>query len=80
MRRRLPSIRITRRAYQSWRGPIFTIGCLGGSRRKPKESYQKALDLAYKAVALDPRDGDGTCTLGYFLLYGRKFDQAAGSI
>ena len=24
---------------------------------KPKESYQKALDLAYKAVALDPSDG-----------------------
>ena len=24
---------------------------------KPKESYQKALDLAYKAVSLDPMDG-----------------------
>jgi len=44
---------------------------------KPKESYQKALDLAYKAMALDPRDGFAHCTLGFFLLYGRKFDQAA---
>jgi len=55
--------------YNDW-----TFGWLPG---KPKESYQKALDLAYKAVGLDPRDGYARCSLGYFLLYGSKFDEAA---
>jgi tetratricopeptide (TPR) repeat protein len=55
--------------YNDW-----TFGWLPG---KPKESYQKALDLAYKAVGLDPRDGFARCSLAYFLLYGRKFDEAA---
>jgi adenylate cyclase len=44
---------------------------------KPQGSYQKALDLAYKAVALDPRDGRMHQFLGFVLLYGRKFDEAA---
>jgi TolB-like protein/class 3 adenylate cyclase/Tfp pilus assembly protein PilF len=41
-----------------------------------KASYQKALDLAYKAVALDPTDGYAHVTLGFFLLYGRRFEKA----
>jgi len=44
---------------------------------KPKDSYRKALDLAYKAVALDPSDGNLHGALGYMLLYGRKFNEAS---
>jgi adenylate cyclase len=44
---------------------------------KPKASYQKAMDLIYKAVALDPGDGLTHASLAFFLLYGRKFDEAA---
>jgi adenylate cyclase len=44
---------------------------------KCKESYQKALDLAYKAVTLDPRSGLAHGSLGYFLLNGGRFDEAA---
>ena len=43
---------------------------------KPKESYQKGLDLAYQAVALDPRECWARIALGQFLLYGRKHHQA----
>jgi TolB-like protein/Tfp pilus assembly protein PilF len=43
---------------------------------RPKESYEKALDLAHKAVALDPRDAWACCALGTILLYGNKHDQA----
>ncbi len=43
---------------------------------KSKESYQKAMDLIYKAVALDPGDGLTRASLAYFLLRGRKFDEA----
>jgi tetratricopeptide (TPR) repeat protein len=44
---------------------------------KRKESFQKALDFAYKAVALDPNDGWATGALGTILLYSRKYDEAA---
>ena len=44
---------------------------------KPKESYQKALDLGYKAASLDPRDGFARCSLAYFLVNGHKFEEAA---
>ena len=43
---------------------------------RPQESYQKALDLASKAVALDPSLGLGRRALGATLLYGRKHHQA----
>jgi len=43
---------------------------------KPEETYQKALGLAYKAVALDPMDSDAHGTLGIILLFGHKHDQA----
>jgi TolB-like protein/class 3 adenylate cyclase/Tfp pilus assembly protein PilF len=43
---------------------------------KPKESYKKALDLAHKAVALDPRDASARLALGWILLYGNEHDQA----
>ena len=43
---------------------------------RPRESYQKALDLAYKAVGLDPRDDYAHGTLGWILLYGKKYDEA----
>jgi len=42
----------------------------------PKESYGKALELAHKAVALDPRDAYARWALGYILLYGNKHDEA----
>jgi adenylate cyclase len=43
---------------------------------RPQESYQKALDLASKAVALDPSLGSGRMALGETLLWGRKHQQA----
>jgi tetratricopeptide (TPR) repeat protein len=43
---------------------------------KPQESYQEALDLASKAVALDPSLGTGRSVLGHTLLYGRRHRQA----
>jgi adenylate cyclase len=43
---------------------------------RPKEVYEKALDLAHKAVALDPRDADARYALGRTLLYGNRHDQA----
>jgi tetratricopeptide (TPR) repeat protein len=43
---------------------------------KPKETYRKALGLAYKAVALDPRDPDARGVLGKVLLFGYKHDEA----
>jgi TolB-like protein/cytochrome c-type biogenesis protein CcmH/NrfG len=43
---------------------------------KPQESYQKALDLASKAGALDPSLGDARRVLGQTLLYGRKYHEA----
>ncbi len=52
----------------------WTFGWIPG---KPKESYQKALDLAYKAVALDSRDGFTRGTLAFILFFGSKFDEAA---
>jgi TolB-like protein/class 3 adenylate cyclase/Tfp pilus assembly protein PilF len=42
----------------------------------PKEVYKEALDLAYKAVALDPKDADARYVLGLILLYANKHDQA----
>ncbi|MFX0201796.1 MAG: adenylate/guanylate cyclase domain-containing protein [Candidatus Hodarchaeota archaeon] len=42
----------------------------------PKEVYKNALDLAHKAVALDPRNARARWVLGYILLYGNKHDQA----
>ncbi len=47
----------------------------GWVSNKPQESYQKALDLAYKAVTLDPRDGYARGALGFCLVYGRKHHQ-----
>jgi adenylate cyclase len=41
-----------------------------------KESYQKALNLTHKAVALDPRDSWARARFGQVLLYGRKHDEA----
>jgi tetratricopeptide (TPR) repeat protein len=55
--------------FQDWQN-----GWLPG---KPRESYQKGLDLAYKGVALDPRDGWAHGTFGYILLFGKKYDEAA---
>jgi len=43
---------------------------------KPQESYQKALDLASKAVAFDPSLGSARGVLGQTLLWGRKHHQA----
>jgi adenylate cyclase len=43
---------------------------------KPQEAYQKALECAYKAVALDPRDNYAHGVLGMVLLWGRKHQQA----
>ena len=54
--------------YNDW-----SYGWLPGKSKKP---YQKALNLAYKAVALDPTDGFARCSLGYILLNGSKFDEA----
>ena len=48
----------------------------GRVSKKPQESYQKALDLAYKAVTLDPSDGGARGALGFCLVYGRKHRQA----
>jgi TolB-like protein/Tfp pilus assembly protein PilF len=46
------------------------------SPARPEETYKKALDLAYKAVALDPKDADARFVLGRTLLMGNKHDQA----
>jgi TolB-like protein/Tfp pilus assembly protein PilF len=46
------------------------------SPANPEETYKKALDLGYKAVALDPKDADARYALGRILLYGNKHDQA----
>jgi len=43
---------------------------------KPQESYQKALELACKAVALDPGSSETHAVLGNILLYGKKHQQA----
>jgi len=43
---------------------------------RPKESYQKGLDLASKAVALDPSLGHARRALGSMLLYDRQHHQA----
>jgi adenylate cyclase len=43
---------------------------------RPQESYQKALDLASKAVALDPSLGWGRGVLGETSLWGRRHHQA----
>jgi TolB-like protein/class 3 adenylate cyclase/Tfp pilus assembly protein PilF len=43
---------------------------------RPEETYKKALDLAYKAVTLDPKDADARYALGRILLFGNKHDQA----
>jgi len=43
---------------------------------KPQESYQKALDMALRAVALDSSLGTARTALGHTLLYGRKHRQA----
>ena len=43
---------------------------------KPIEVYQKALGLAYRAVALDPQDGQVRARLGRILLFGKKHDAA----
>jgi len=42
---------------------------------KPKEPYRKALDLAYKALSLDPRDGWARARLGQLLLYGNEHNE-----
>jgi adenylate cyclase len=47
---------------------------------RPEETYKKALDLAHKAVALDPRDALAREALGYILLYGKEYDQALAQI
>jgi len=64
-------------AYRGLAWTHFNDWQYGWLPGRPKQSYQKALDSAYKAVALDPRDGFARCSLGYFLLYGRKFEEAA---
>ena len=46
------------------------------SPASPKESYQEAVNLASKAVALDPSLGRGRGVLGNALLWGRKHHQA----
>jgi tetratricopeptide (TPR) repeat protein len=43
---------------------------------KPQEAYRKALECAYKAVALDPRESRNRAVLGEVLVYGRKHHQA----
>ncbi len=65
------------RAYMLLAWTHFSNWQYGWLPGKPKQSYQRALDLIHKAVALDPRDGFVRCSLGFFLLYGRKFDEAA---
>jgi TolB-like protein/class 3 adenylate cyclase/Tfp pilus assembly protein PilF len=64
-------------AHAMWAWTHFQDWNFGWLPGKPKESYEKALDLAYKAVALDPRDGLTHGALAYILLFGRKFDEAA---
>jgi len=54
--------------YMDWQS-----GFLQG---RPKESYQKALDLASRAVALDPRDPWARFALGHVLLFGKKYEEA----
>jgi len=39
---------------------------------RPQEAYQKALELAYKAVTLDPSDGGARARLDQVLLYGAR--------
>ncbi len=77
-KRRLPWIRImgALTAVLAWTHfHDWTFGWLPG---KPKESYQKALDLAYKAVALDPSDGLARGTLAYHpALSAANIDEAA---
>jgi len=63
------------RAYTELAWCHFRDWAHGWLPGKPKEPFQKALDLAYKAVALDPRDSYGHTALGYILLYGRKQHQ-----
>ena len=46
----------------------------------PKESYQKALDLASKAVALDPSLGECAWGAGQRFALGQKTRSSAGSI
>jgi len=65
------------RAYAALAWTHFYDWQLGWLPGKSKESYQEALDLAYKAVALDPRDGWTRGALGTILLYSRKYDEAA---
>ncbi len=77
LKKRLPWIRIMRLLRECWRGHIFMIGCTGGSRAKPKESYQKALESPTRRWPWIRATAWTRCSLGYFLLYGRKFDEAA---
>ncbi len=44
--------------------------------KSPKESLEKAIDLAQKAIALDNRFAWGHASLGYFYLYKREYDKA----
>jgi TolB-like protein/Tfp pilus assembly protein PilF len=64
-------------AHAMWAWTHFSDWNFGWLPGRPRESYEKALDLAYKAVALDPSDGLTHGTLAYILLFGNKFDEAA---
>jgi adenylate cyclase len=64
------------RAYAAWAWTHYYDWQNRWIRGNPKESYQKGLDLAYKAVAPDPRDGWVRGTLANFLLYGNKHHEA----
>jgi len=64
------------RAYAAWAWTHYYDWQNRWIPGNPKESYQKGLDLAYKAVAPDPRDGWVRGTLANFLLYGNKHDEA----
>jgi adenylate cyclase len=47
-----------------------------GTSKSPKESLEKAIELAQKAIALDDGYAWGHAALGFFYLFKREFDKA----